>query len=147
MFVLDTSALIAGLKFPPEEVLIPMSVLNELKLKSSEISLYRVVEADKKIVEKVKEASKKTGDYDVLSQTDFEVLALGYQENATIVTDDYAIQNVASYLKIKFISAGISEIKEQRKWKWRCTGCGRYYRKYYKECPVCGSPLRRVKDK
>ncbi len=147
MFVLDTSALIAGLKFPPEEIIIPPSVVSELKEKPPDLDLYKVISPEEEAIEIVKEASKKTGDFEVLSETDFEILALGYQEKATIVTDDYAIQNVASYLGIKYVPAGIKGIKERRKWKWRCTGCGRYFRKYYKECPVCGAPLRRVKDR
>ena len=147
MYVPDTSAIIAGLKLPPEEVLIPESVIEELREKIPDLALYAIVHADERAMREVKKAAKKSGDLDVLSRTDIEVLAVAWQEQGTIITDDYAIQNVASHMGIKYEPAGIEGIKEQRRWKWRCTGCGRYYRKYYRECPVCGSPLRRVKDR
>lgn len=40
-----------------------------------------------------------------------DIIALALQFNAIIITDDYAIQNVASRLKIKYSGASINEIK------------------------------------
>ena len=147
MYVLDSSAIISGLKFPPEEVIIPRGVLDEIKDKTVEFEIYRILDVDKKYVEKVKKTARDTGDFEVLSSVDFEVLALALQEKAIIVTDDYAIQNVASHMGIRYQSAQMQEIKEARKWKWRCTSCGRYFRRYYDVCPVCGGKLKRVKSK
>ena len=145
MYVLDSSAIISGLKFPPQEVIIPKGVVDEIKDKPVDFEIYRILDVDKEYVEKVKTAAKKTGDFDVLSPVDYEVLALGLQEEAIIITDDYAIQNVAAFLGIKYETAGIKGIRELRKWRWRCTSCGRYYRRYYPVCPVCGGTLKRVK--
>ncbi len=147
MYVLDTSAFIAGVKHKPEEVIFPLSVVDELKDKPIDFELYRVCEPSQIYIEKVIEASMITGDYNVLSSTDIDVLAVALEHSAVIVTDDYAIQNVAAYLGLKFENGEMQGIKELRRWKWRCTGCGRYYRNYYDECPVCGSSLRRVRDK
>ncbi len=145
MYVLDSSGIISGVKIPPEEVIIPSSVEVEVKDKPPEFLLYRIMEPDAQYVKKVIRIARRTGDYEVLSSTDVDVLALALQENATIITDDYAIQNVASHLGIKFETAEMIGIKEKRKWKWRCESCGRYYSKKYESCPVCGGKLRRVK--
>ena len=147
MYIPDSSAIIAGIKLVPQEVIIPPSVLDEVHDKPIEMELYRVESPDKMYVEKVKEKARKTGDIEVLSSTDIEILALALQENGIIITDDYAIQNVASHLGIKYQAAHMPEIKEIRKWKWRCTSCGRYFRRYYPACPVCGGNLKRVKSK
>ncbi len=145
MYVVDSSAIIAGIKPPPEEVIIPPSVLNEIKDLPPDIWLYQVVEPDSKFIEKVVEIAKRTGDYNVLSPTDIDVIALALQEKATIITDDYAIQNVASFLGLKFESGEMRGIKEKRRWKWKCESCGRYFSKFHETCPVCGGRLRRVK--
>jgi len=105
MYVLDSSAIIAGLSFPPNEVVVPSSVMREVKEKRVEMSLYRILEPDEKYIKIVVEASKKTGDYEILSDVDIQVLALALQENGTLVTDDFAIQNVASFLGIDFMGA------------------------------------------
>lgn len=145
--MLDTSAILAGIKPPPDMVAIPPAVLEELHKKYPEIQGYRVVSPSSSSIEIAVKASKKTGDFEVLSETDIQVIALAIDLKAKVITDDYAIQNVLSFLGLEFESGEMEGIKEKRKWKWKCTGCGRYFRHYYAECPVCGSKLRRVKDK
>ncbi len=147
MYVLDSSAIISGLKLPPEEVIIPRGVLDEVKDKPIEFEVYKILDVDKKYVKDVKRIARRTGDLKVLSPVDLEVIALALQEDAIIVTDDYAIQNVASSMGLKYQTVQMKGIKEVRRWKWRCTSCGRYFRKYYSECPVCGGKLRRVKER
>ncbi len=147
MYVLDSSAIISGIVLPPDSVLIPQAVAEEVKFKTADMLGYVIKEPNKEHIEIIEKESKKTGDFEVLSKTDIEVLALALQEHAILVTDDYAMQNVAKELGIQFETAEMHGIKERRKWKWRCASCGRYYRKYYKECPVCGGELRRVKER
>ena len=147
MYVLDSSAIISGVKIPPEEVVIPSSVEGEVKDKPVDFLLYRIVNPERRYVKRVISIAKKTGDYGVLSSTDIDVLALALQENAIIITDDYAIQNVASHLRIEFETAEMRGIREKRRWIWRCESCGRYYSKKYPVCPICGGRLRRVKRK
>ncbi|WP_175266708.1 hypothetical protein [Acidiplasma cupricumulans] len=72
-----------------------------------------------------------------------DIIALALQFNAIIITDDYAIQNVASRLKIKYSGASINEIKREIRWLYRCTGCHKIYNEDIKECPVCGHKLKR----
>lgn len=147
VYVLDTSAILAGIKPKPEEVAIPQSVLDEVHGNYPELALYRVLHPSPESIEKVKEASRKTGDYEVLSTADIEVLALALDMNAILITDDYAIQNVAQHLGVKYETGEMQGIKEMRRWKWRCESCGRYFRRYYEECPVCGGKLRRVRSR
>ncbi len=147
-YVLDSSVVVEGFIAPSDwEILITPGVDKELKKKGCQIPLARILAPEPKYVERVKEIAKRTGDLEVLSPVDVEVIALALQENATILTDDYAIQNVASHLGVKWVGVHQSGITEKRKWKWRCESCGRYYSKYYPSCPVCGGKLRRVRAK
>ncbi len=146
--VVDASAIIEGFIPPGDcEVIIPSSVEDEIKNKGMDFLVYRVLSPRECFVEKVREAARKTGDLDVLSKADIDVISLALQENATLISDDYAIQNVASVLGIHWEEIHQQGIKEVRKWRWRCESCGRYFSKYYPQCPVCGGKLRRVKSK
>jgi UPF0271 protein len=90
---------------------------------------------------RVKEAARKSGDLPVISGTDCDVLALAGELGATIFTDDFAIQNVAAVLGIA-VQPLRQRAAKKITWKYRCTGCGRYF-KTDGECPVCGSNIKR----
>lgn len=88
-----------------------------------------------------RKAAGKSRDIGVLSATDLSVLALARELGAVVYTDDFALQNAAMRLGVT------TEPIQQRRaakvaWKYRCTGCGRYF-KHEGECPVCGSPIVR----
>mgnify|MGYP000022827633 CR=1 FL=1 len=93
-------------------------------------------------VRAVRDAAKDTGDASVLSETDTRLIALAHDEEATLVTDDYAMQNVASRLGLETRGAGKDEIEEERDWRYQCVGCGRVYDEK-KPCEVCGSETTR----
>ena len=93
-------------------------------------------------VRRVTNAAEETGDASVLSETDVRLVALAYEEEATLVTDDYAMQNVASHLSVETRGAGKEEIEEERDWRYQCAGCGRVYDEK-KRCEVCGSETTR----
>ncbi len=95
-----------------------------------------------KAVRRVRETARETGDESVLSQTDLRLVALAYDEDATLVTDDYAMQNVASRLGVETRGAGKDQIDEERDWRYQCAGCGRVYNEK-KRCDVCGSETTR----
>lgn len=92
-------------------------------------------------VGRVHEAAGRTGDISVLSPTDFELLLLALELKGTIITDDFAVQNVARKLGIPIMPIHQRSARE-RVWKFRCSGCGRYFPKTG-ECPVCGSLIKR----
>lgn len=90
---------------------------------------------------RVKDAAGRTGDGPVLSPADTDLLSLALELDGTIITDDFAVQNVALILGISTVP--IHQRPARAKvWKFRCSGCGRYFR-MPGECPVCGSIIKR----
>ena len=143
--VLDTSALLLGKPLPPNfEYYAPPKVMEEIekKLGTCPMEIFVMV-PEKEFMDKVVETAKKTGDYAKLSEADLEVIALALQLKACILTEDFSIQNVASLLGIKFY--GDKEIKEIRRWVFRCTGCGRYFDDFVEICPYCGHEVKRTR--
>lgn len=102
-----------------------------------------IIDPDKDSIEKVKVAAKKTGDYWKLSEADFSIIALALQLQTKLLTDDYAVANVAAALKILVESSLSKGIKETRKWIAYCSACGKVFGPEAKECPLCGNKLRR----
>ena len=90
---------------------------------------------------KVLTAAKKTRDSMVISDTDCDVLALALELDGTLYTDDFAIQNIACILGVR--TNPIGQRKATRiHWKYRCSGCGRYF-DHDGECLICGSVIKR----
>ncbi len=151
-YIIDTSAILSGkLNISSSDYIFADSVINEIKKGSLEKILdaadMDVRSPREKYVEIASIAAKKTGDYSVLSKTDIDVLALAMEYNGIIVTDDYAIQNVARQSGIEYTGSGIEPIMKSIVWKYRCTGCHRIYDKYIEVCPVCGHSVKRYSRK
>lgn len=91
----------------------------------------------------VREHAEKTGDIDVLSETDIALLALAGEKEAVLVTDDYAMQNVASSMGVQARAFAQEGIDEEFAWEWYCPGCGEHVGKRKGECPVCATELKR----
>ena len=103
----------------------------------------QVIDPDKNNIEKAKTTARMTGDYQELSQADISIIALALQLNLVLVTDDYAVANVATILKIPIESSSGKGIKETRRWIAYCGACGRAFGPNAKECRLCGNKLRR----
>jgi UPF0271 protein len=101
----------------------------------------RVREPREEDLARVDAAALRTGDAGVLSGTDREILALALELSAVLVTDDFAVQNVAHRLGIETRSIRQRPARPIR-WRYRCTGCGRYWREPG-DCPVCGAAIKR----
>lgn len=147
---MDTSAIMSRkINLLSENLVFPDKVIEEIKkgrlkyLLDASADLIRVYSPSGRSVETVKEASKKTRDFSELSETDIEVLATGYELKAAIITDDYAVQNVASVLGLKWESTEVAGISKEIIWKYRCTGCRKVFTKPLESCPVCGHEVRR----
>lgn len=147
--VLDTSALMSGRRFAGE-LLTTDDVLNELrrlKALTPELASFldvkvRVVSPSRESLEAVRTASEDTGDAHRLSPTDLGLLAAAFQLKATIVTDDYSIQNLARVLGVSHepvLETGITEVVQ---WRYRCSGCGKFYEAWAETCPICGAKVR-----
>jgi UPF0271 protein len=95
------------------------------------------------VVERVRAAADDTGDADVLSGTDVRLVAAAFELDATLVTDDYAMQNVAEHMNVSVEVIAQDGIAEQRDWRFQCQGCGREFDENKDRCPICGSELTR----
>jgi len=89
----------------------------------------------------VDRAAEKSRDSGVISGTDRDLLALAKELGAVLYTDDFAIQNVAGVLGVETHPILQRKARPVR-WKYRCTGCGRYY-SHDGDCPVCGAAIKR----
>ena len=94
-------------------------------------------------VEKIQRAARETGDSETLSETDVRLLAAAFELDATLVTDDYAMQNVAEKLDIDVDVIAQEGIDERRNWQFQCQGCGRTFDENRERCEICGSDLER----
>ena len=92
-------------------------------------------------------AALKSGDARVLSDTDISVIALGLTLEGTVITDDFAVQNVCRHLKILFKPI-LQRKAKKRVWKLICSGCGAEIPPGQPDCPICGSaPIQRGTEK
>ena len=108
----------------------------------------KIIEPVTESVDFIKEKAKETGDLDVLSLTDIKILALGYELQGTIVSDDFAIQNVSLHIGLEIIACSGKKITELRKWKYRCSACKLITDVKNDNCSVCGSnDIFRIKSK
>ena len=154
MYVLDTCAFLSQ-KHPDGKLITIPQIELEIQNKQSlqyflnikEIGL-EIREPSRKNLEIIKLNAEKTGDLDVLSDIDQKILAIAYETKSTIVSDDFAIQNVALYMNIEYISCSGKTIKELRKWKYKCSACNFVSNNRNSECITCGSKdIFRIKAK
>jgi len=155
--VLDTSAILSGKHVSGSTVTVP-TVINEFNegghswrllqyAKSAGMQVRQPTEVYRK---RVIDAADQTGDALQLSKADMDVLALTLElqnelDEVVLLTDDYAIQNVAAALDL--VAQGILQpgIRQHWCWHYRCRSCGRTFETVPAECPVCGGPIKRVR--
>ncbi|MFB6118812.1 NOB1 family endonuclease [Halosegnis sp.] len=94
-------------------------------------------------LEQVEQAARATGDRTELSDVDTRLLAAAFELGAVLVTDDYAMQNVADELDVPTEGVSQEGIDERRDWDYQCQGCGRVYDTHRERCEVCGTGLER----
>ncbi|MFC2154819.1 NOB1 family endonuclease, partial [Candidatus Altiarchaeota archaeon] len=135
--------------------IVPNSVLEEIRGEEEDLKIQislkeqvlEILDPSNECKKRAILASKESGDYSSLSNTDIDVLALALEEDAVILTDDYAIQNTAKHLHIESLGVSQPEIKEKWVWQQKCEGCGRKYPPDTKgECPICGSNIKRKRQ-
>jgi UPF0271 protein len=150
--ILDASAFYAGVPFRSSNDCYTTSlVYDEIKhIKKNHDALGTLLETNRlKIREPDKEstknaiiAAKDTGDFPQLSKQDISIIALCIEMNGEIISDDFAISNVAKNLGLKISPIMTQGIKDVGKWIHYCPGC-RTNHPNKKECPMCGTPLKR----
>ena len=68
-----------------------------------------------------------------------------FEREATLITDDFAMQNVAAAMGIAWLPVETVGIAKQLRWRWTCSGCRQKWDEPHGECPTCGSELRRTR--
>jgi UPF0271 protein len=150
--ILDASAFYAGVPFRSSNDCYTTSlVYDEIRhIKKNHDALGTLLETNRlKIREPDKEstknaiiAAKDTGDFPQLSKQDISIIALCIEMNGEIISDDFAISNVVKNLGLKISPIMTQGIKDVGKWIHYCPGC-RTNHPNKKECPMCGTPLKR----
>lgn len=77
-----------------------------------------------------------------LSDADISIVALAKECDATLVTDDFAVCNLAKTLSIDLLNLGTKGIRDRRKWVRFCRSCGKGYPPTQTICLLCGNKLR-----
>ena len=147
--VLDASAFYAGVPFSaPGPWQTTPQVIDEVRhIRAAEglvdtmigAGRVRVREPCAESARRVAGALARTGDE--ISGPDASVLALADETGSRILTDDYAVSNVAAELGLRTAPVMTRGPAERRVWSRRCPGCGREARG--PACPACGLPTRR----
>ncbi|RNJ76575.1 MAG: nucleotide-binding protein [Nitrosopumilus sp. H13] len=86
-------------------------------------------------------ASKRTGDYEQLSRQDMSVIALCMELGGELVSDDYAVANVAESSGISVAPVMTRGIQKAGRWIRYCPGCRAT--RNGTECRVCGTLLKK----
>ncbi len=160
VLIYDTSAFIGGMD--PQAISIPQWTtpdnLEEIRNRNTKEILNMAIKTGRmklrspsqESINEIIETTKKTGDFQKLSEIDIKVLALALEFhnenwNPILMTDDYSIQNTASHLKIEYKSVTEKGIRTQLRWKVFCPGCNTDYspNTKLKKCDVCGTKLKR----
>ena|SRR2546427_6540342 len=147
--VLDTSALMTGRPFDGD-LFTTDDVLRELRKQDAltpQLEAFlavkvRITAPSREALGVIRRQSEGTGDAHRLSPTDIGLLAVASEIGATIVTDDYSIQNLAVALGLQYEPVLEPGIQQLVRWQYRCTGCGKAYKEWQDPCSVCGAKLR-----
>jgi UPF0271 protein len=148
MEVLDATAFIEGYEADDEIATIP-AVREELtdetrfRFEAMEGGGMHIQVPGAAALDRVRAAARETGDLETLSDVDIRLVAAALELDAVLVTDDYAMQNVAERLGVPVESIVQGGIEEQRDWTFQCQGCGREFEENKERCPVCGTGLAR----
>jgi len=160
VLVLDTSAFIMGLDplgLEDETYSVP-DVAEELRdqtgpsyrlIMSSSSGKMKIQSPSSDSLREVATHAKLLGDRLVLSKADSSILALAADlkksgKTPIIVSDDYAVQNVAEGMGIGYQSLSSLGIRQKFKWTYYCPACfKRYVTGDLQVCGVCGTKLKR----
>ena len=148
MEILDTSAFIH--EYHTDEVIASVPQVHEelegehaFRFDAEEGAGMHIHSPSEGTVERITRAAGETGDADELSETDLLLVAAAFELDGTLVTDDYAMQNVAERLNVDVQVIARDGITEQREWQFQCQGCGQIYDEHLDRCRICGTELTR----
>lgn len=150
--VLDATAFYAGIPFLSNDSFITTSIVyKEIEhIKSKYGSLEILLQTNKlqirdpteDSIKVVNDTSVKTGDKITISKQDISIIALAFEKNFELITDDFAVSNIAKQLGINVSSLMTRGISKVGRWISYCSICGKEFQRK-KECPICGNKLNR----
>ncbi len=150
--VLDATAFYAGIPFVSNDLFMTTSAVYEeiqhIKKKQGVLEMLKqtnrlqIRDPSEEFISVVKDTADGTGDSATISKQDVTIIALALENNIELITDDFAVTNVAKQLKIQTSSLMTQGINTVGKWISYCSMCGKEFSKE-KECPICGSKLNR----
>ena len=149
--VLDATAFYAGVPFTSQDnYYVTTLVYDEIKhIKKSHSALEILLDSKRLIIQDPKEefskivrnTAKKTGDLNNLSHGDISCIALSLELDTELISDDFAVSNVAKQVGVITKPVMTKGIKIVGKWIHYCSSCGVSSKKSI--CPHCGNKLRR----
>ena len=150
--VLDASAFYAGIPFSSSEPNFTTSlVYDEIQhIKKEQDAVQILIETKRLVIQdpepiflnKVNNTAKKSGDFLNLTEEDVSVISLSLQLDAELITDDFAMSNVAKNLGITIKPIMTNGIKRIGIWRYYCPACKINFSKT-NQCPNCGTNLKR----
>ena len=150
--VLDATAFYAGIPFVSNDFFMTTNAvydeIQHIKRKHGALEMLQqtgrlqIRDPSKDSINVVRDASERTGDSVTISEQDVSIIALALENKIGLITDDFAVTNVAKQLKIKTDSLMTQGINTVGKWISYCSICGKEFSKE-KECPICGNKLNR----
>ena len=149
--ILDATAFYAGVPFSSQDsYYVTPLVYDEIKhIKKNHNALEILLDSKRLIIQepkeeflrKVRNAAEKTGDLNNLSQEDISCIALSLELDIELISDDFAVSNVAQQIGIIIKPIMTKGIKTVGKWIHYCPPCGVSSKK--PTCPNCGNKLRK----
>ena len=149
--VLDATAFYAGIPFSSQDsYYVTTMVYDEIKhIKENHSALEILLDSKRLVIhdpditseEKVRYTAKETGDLQSLSNEDISSISLSLEFNTALISDDFAVSNVAKQLGIEIIPLMTKGIKTVGKWIHYCPSCGISSSKSI--CQNCGNKLRK----
>lgn len=161
--ILDTSSFIQGFNSSDQSTSLFTTYLvrGEVREEMARIRLDNWIQTGRITVKSPSEdslknvlaSSKKLGENKALSDTDHSVIALAYElrteYDVTVISDDYAVQNLSDELGIKHKGLITRGIRKRFQWVHYCPGCWKYFDGPQEDnvCPICGTETKRKPSK
>ena len=135
--ILDATSFYAGIPYSSQEPSFTTPLVFEeikhIKISQNavrtliEVGRLKIIEPDKRFVSAVLAKARNSGDLHELSKEDVSIIALCLQLKGDLVTDDYAVSNVAKHLNLAVIpimTKGVSKILDS---VYSCPACGKTF--------------------
>lgn len=155
IYLIDTSAILSGknLTFPEAPMVTTPAIADEISpggrdyrtfqlLREKGLIFMQATTENETVIQK---KATELGESTRLSPADISLLALAYEltqqpdNEIFLLTDDYAMQNIAAHMKIQYKSISQRGITKKFKWSTRCPGCGKHFQDVISICPICGT--------